>query len=47
MGNIYVNTCANGTDSQTWQVLGDGRIALAPTAKSVSVPCPLSSMTLR
>ncbi len=34
MGNIYVNECANNTESQNWFVMADGRIALAPTDQS-------------
>lgn len=34
MGTIYLNDCANTTDSQNWVLLGDGRIALEPTNKS-------------
>ncbi len=34
MGNIYVNECANNTESQNWTVMADGRIALEPTQGS-------------
>ncbi|KAK4125674.1 carbohydrate-binding module family 13 protein [Parathielavia appendiculata] len=33
MGNIYVNECANNTESQNWFVMGDGRIALEPSGQ--------------
>ncbi len=34
MGNIYVNECANNTESQNWFVNPDGRIALEPSGQS-------------
>jgi hypothetical protein len=34
MGNIYVNECANNTESQNWFVMADGRIALEPSGQS-------------
>jgi hypothetical protein len=34
MGNIYVNECSDTVESQNWLVMGDGRIALAPSDKS-------------
>lgn len=45
MGNIYVNECANNTESQNWFVMADGRIALEPSGQSkcmAHVPEPLS-----
>jgi hypothetical protein len=39
MGNIYVNECANNTESQNWFVMADGRIALEPTQQS-ELPLP-------
>ncbi len=36
MGNIYVNECANNTESQNWFVNPDGRIALEPSGQSTS-----------
>ncbi|KAK3899881.1 hypothetical protein C8A05DRAFT_36488 [Staphylotrichum tortipilum] len=37
MGNIYVNECANNTESQNWFVMADGRIALEPTQQKQCV----------
>lgn len=36
MGNIYVNECANNTESQNWFVNADGRIALVASNQSKS-----------
>ncbi|KAG7287513.1 hypothetical protein NEMBOFW57_007025 [Staphylotrichum longicolle] len=37
MGNIYVNECANNTESQNWFVMADGRIALEPSGQKQCV----------
>lgn len=37
MGKIYVNECADDTESQNWFVMEDGRIALEAGGQSTSL----------
>lgn len=32
MGSLYLQTCTNSTDAQKWNVMADGRIALAASS---------------